>query len=144
VCKSKLDWVQTSPSHVLGLHRSKSCELPGSESTRQRFSKARKQKLDLKSEWVIPFFPPKVSTLFFFSVLHLNMTMPFKEALARLENSRVRSTRPLIPPQILQEDLPLYATPTPLASIKSDRRDHIGPFLPLIPSFEAVCRRKIF
>jgi len=35
------------------------------------------------------------------------MTMPFKEALARLENSRVRSTRPLIPPQILQEDLPL-------------------------------------
>jgi len=33
--------------------------------------------------------------------------MPFKEALSRLENHRVKSTRPLIPPQILQEDLPL-------------------------------------
>ncbi|KAL1747996.1 hypothetical protein HDZ31DRAFT_79999 [Schizophyllum fasciatum] len=33
--------------------------------------------------------------------------MPFKEALSRLENRRVKSTRPLIPPQILQEDLPL-------------------------------------
>jgi len=37
----------------------------------------------------------------------LNMAMSFREALARLENSRVKSTRPLIPPQILQEDLPL-------------------------------------
>ncbi|KAF5315295.1 hypothetical protein D9619_007179 [Psilocybe cf. subviscida] len=37
----------------------------------------------------------------------LNMAMSFKDALARLENSRVKSTRPLIPPQILQEDLPL-------------------------------------
>ncbi|KAF8158353.1 hypothetical protein B0H34DRAFT_708400 [Crassisporium funariophilum] len=37
----------------------------------------------------------------------LNMPMSFKDALARLENSRVKSTRPLIPPQILQEDLPL-------------------------------------
>jgi 3-deoxy-7-phosphoheptulonate synthase len=37
----------------------------------------------------------------------LNMAMPFREALARLENRRVKSTRPLIPPQILQEDLPL-------------------------------------
>ncbi|KAF6757441.1 phospho-2-dehydro-3-deoxyheptonate aldolase [Ephemerocybe angulata] len=37
----------------------------------------------------------------------LNMAMPFKDALARLENSRVKSTRPLIPPQILQEDMPL-------------------------------------
>lgn len=36
-----------------------------------------------------------------------NMTMSFKDALSRLENSRVKSTRPLIPPQILQEDLPL-------------------------------------
>ena len=36
------------------------------------------------------------------------MAIPFKEALARLENKRVKSTRPLIPPQILQEDLPLY------------------------------------
>jgi len=35
------------------------------------------------------------------------MAMPFKEALARLENKRVKSARPLIPPQILQEDLPL-------------------------------------
>lgn len=35
------------------------------------------------------------------------MAMPFKEALLRLENRRVKSTRPLIPPQILQEDLPL-------------------------------------
>jgi 3-deoxy-D-arabino-heptulosonate 7-phosphate (DAHP) synthase len=34
--------------------------------------------------------------------------MPFKEALGRLDNRRVKSTRPLIPPQILQEDLPLY------------------------------------
>ena len=33
--------------------------------------------------------------------------MPFREALHRLENRRVKSTRPLIPPQILQEDLPL-------------------------------------
>ncbi|KAF8895461.1 hypothetical protein BD779DRAFT_1499670 [Infundibulicybe gibba] len=35
------------------------------------------------------------------------MAMTFKDALSRLENSRVKSTRPLIPPQILQEDLPL-------------------------------------
>ncbi|KAI0035200.1 3-deoxy-7-phosphoheptulonate synthase [Vararia minispora EC-137] len=35
------------------------------------------------------------------------MAIPFKEALARLENRRVKATRPLIPPQILQEDLPL-------------------------------------
>ncbi|KAG5634567.1 hypothetical protein H0H81_001513 [Sphagnurus paluster] len=35
------------------------------------------------------------------------MAMSFKDALSRLENSRVKSTRPLIPPQILQEDLPL-------------------------------------
>ncbi|PPR01425.1 hypothetical protein CVT24_001899 [Panaeolus cyanescens] len=41
------------------------------------------------------------------AVSDLNMAMPFKEALSRLENSRVKSTRPLIPPQILQEDLPL-------------------------------------
>jgi len=37
----------------------------------------------------------------------LNMAIPFKEALQCLENRRVKSTRPLIPPQILQEDLPL-------------------------------------
>ncbi|KAJ3731077.1 hypothetical protein DFJ43DRAFT_999888 [Lentinula guzmanii] len=35
------------------------------------------------------------------------MALPFKEALSRLENRRVKATRPLIPPQILQEDLPL-------------------------------------
>jgi 3-deoxy-7-phosphoheptulonate synthase len=35
------------------------------------------------------------------------MAIPFKEALLRLENRRVKSARPLIPPQILQEDLPL-------------------------------------
>ncbi|KAF8743904.1 hypothetical protein AX14_013961 [Amanita brunnescens Koide BX004] len=35
------------------------------------------------------------------------MALPYKEALSKLENSRVKSTRPLIPPQILQEDLPL-------------------------------------
>lgn len=38
-----------------------------------------------------------------------NTLLPFKEALLRLENRRVRATRPLIPPQILQEELPLYA-----------------------------------
>jgi hypothetical protein len=37
-----------------------------------------------------------------------NMTLPYKEALAKLENGRVKYTRPLIPPQILQEDFPLY------------------------------------
>lgn len=36
--------------------------------------------------------------------------IPFKEALLRLENRRVRATRPLIPPQILQEELPLTLT----------------------------------
>ena len=36
------------------------------------------------------------------------MALPYREALSKLENSRVKSTRPLIPPQILQEDLPLY------------------------------------
>jgi 3-deoxy-7-phosphoheptulonate synthase len=41
------------------------------------------------------------------------MTMPFREALSRLENKRVRSTRPLIPPQILQEDLPLCVIISP-------------------------------
>ncbi|PFH53967.1 hypothetical protein AMATHDRAFT_72987 [Amanita thiersii Skay4041] len=35
------------------------------------------------------------------------MALTFKDALNKLENSRVKSTRPLIPPQILQEDLPL-------------------------------------
>jgi len=35
------------------------------------------------------------------------MALPYKEALRRFENQRVKATRPLIPPQILQEDLPL-------------------------------------
>ncbi|KAF8636028.1 hypothetical protein AX15_000188 [Amanita polypyramis BW_CC] len=35
------------------------------------------------------------------------MALPYRDALAKLENHRVKSTRPLIPPQILQEDLPL-------------------------------------
>jgi len=39
--------------------------------------------------------------------MDLDTPMSFKDALARLENSRVKSTRPLVPPQILQEDLPL-------------------------------------
>jgi len=39
--------------------------------------------------------------------LDLSSAMSFRDALSRLENSRVKSTRPLIPPQILQEDLPL-------------------------------------
>jgi len=39
-----------------------------------------------------------------------NTLIPFKEALLRLENRRVRATRPLIPPQILQEELPLTLT----------------------------------
>ena len=48
-----------------------------------------------------------IKNVAFFSVSDLNMAMSFKDALSRLENSRVKSTRPLIPPQILQEDLPL-------------------------------------
>ncbi|KAG6866281.1 hypothetical protein C0991_006377 [Blastosporella zonata] len=43
--------------------------------------------------------------------------MSFKDALSRLENSRVKSTRPLIPPQILQEDLPLYVLPNPTGTL---------------------------
>lgn len=39
--------------------------------------------------------------------MDLSMALPYKEALQRLENRRVKATRPLIPPQILQEDLPL-------------------------------------
>ncbi|KAI0801766.1 3-deoxy-7-phosphoheptulonate synthase [Irpex lacteus] len=35
------------------------------------------------------------------------MAISFREALNRLEDRRVKATRPLIPPQILQEDLPL-------------------------------------
>ncbi|KAI0076765.1 3-deoxy-7-phosphoheptulonate synthase [Panus rudis PR-1116 ss-1] len=38
---------------------------------------------------------------------NIEMTLPFREALSRLEDRRVKATRPLIPPQILQEDLPL-------------------------------------
>ncbi|KAF8687855.1 hypothetical protein AX14_003637 [Amanita brunnescens Koide BX004] len=35
------------------------------------------------------------------------MATPSREILSKIENSGVKSTRPLIPPQILQEDLPL-------------------------------------
>ncbi|EKM51505.1 uncharacterized protein PHACADRAFT_261685 [Phanerochaete carnosa HHB-10118-sp] len=37
----------------------------------------------------------------------LQMALSFREALHRLDDRRVKATRPLIPPQILQEDLPL-------------------------------------
>ncbi|TFY73616.1 hypothetical protein EWM64_g10396, partial [Hericium alpestre] len=40
------------------------------------------------------------------------MAIGFKEALGCLENRRVKLIRPLIPPQILQEDLPLYDNPS--------------------------------
>ena len=57
----------------------------------------------------LPPSPSLVSSSFTsVSYPELEMAIPFKEALARLENKRVKSTRPLIPPQILQEDLPLY------------------------------------
>ncbi|KZP33557.1 3-deoxy-7-phosphoheptulonate synthase [Athelia psychrophila] len=36
-----------------------------------------------------------------------DMSISFKDAISRLENRRVKVIRPLIPPQILQEDLPL-------------------------------------
>ena len=38
------------------------------------------------------------------------MAIPSREVLSKLENSGVKSTRPLIPAQILQEDLPLYVS----------------------------------
>lgn len=41
------------------------------------------------------------------------MALPYKDALQRLENRRVKATRPLIPPQILQEDLPLSVVVCP-------------------------------
>lgn len=44
------------------------------------------------------------------------MALPYKDALQRLENRRVRATRPLIPPQILQEDLPLLVMIYPVLS----------------------------
>jgi hypothetical protein len=54
-----------------------------------------------------PTYFPFNSLFLILPVADLNMAIPFKEALQRLENRRVKSTRPLIPPQILQEDLPL-------------------------------------
>lgn len=38
------------------------------------------------------------------------MAITIREVLASLEDRRVKATRPLIPPQILQEDLPLCVT----------------------------------
>ncbi|KAF8703617.1 hypothetical protein AX14_014195 [Amanita brunnescens Koide BX004] len=35
------------------------------------------------------------------------MAIPYRDAVSKLNTRRVKSTRPLIPPQILQEDLPL-------------------------------------
>ena len=35
------------------------------------------------------------------------MTVTVKDALSQLDDRRVKATRPLIPPAILQEDLPL-------------------------------------
>ncbi|KAH9030429.1 hypothetical protein EDB85DRAFT_1963347 [Lactarius pseudohatsudake] len=54
------------------------------------------------------------------------MAISFKEALHSLENRRVKSTRPLIPPQILQEDLPLLSSkaarqPNQLSAASDDR-----------------------
>lgn len=48
------------------------------------------------------------------------MPITFRDALARLENKRVKSTRPLIPPQILQEDLPLYVLHAPQKYLDPD------------------------
>lgn len=39
----------------------------------------------------------------------IQMKQAVNEAISRLENRRVKNIRPLIPPAILQEDLPLYA-----------------------------------
>jgi 3-deoxy-7-phosphoheptulonate synthase len=41
------------------------------------------------------------------------MSLPYTEALSKLDNGRVKSTRPLVPPQILEEDLPLYVSYLP-------------------------------
>ena len=38
------------------------------------------------------------------------MSLPYTEALSKLDNGRIKSTRPLVPPQILEEDLPLYVS----------------------------------
>ncbi|KAL5501693.1 hypothetical protein ACEPAH_8953 [Sanghuangporus vaninii] len=48
------------------------------------------------------------------------MMLPLKEAVARIENRRVKRIRPLIPPQILQEDLPL--TLSAIETVLSGRR----------------------
>ncbi|OCH91853.1 3-deoxy-7-phosphoheptulonate synthase [Obba rivulosa] len=40
-------------------------------------------------------------------MLNTDMTITMKEAIAKLDDRRVKNIRPLIPPQILQEDLPL-------------------------------------
>ena len=48
------------------------------------------------------------SHLFFPPAVIQEITIPVNEAITSLENRRVKRIRPLIPPQILQEDLPLY------------------------------------
>ena len=49
------------------------------------------------------------------------MALSFREALNRLEDRRVKVTRPLIPPQILQEDLPLCDRPRKVRYILAHR-----------------------
>ena len=56
---------------------------------------------------------------------NLDNAISFKDALSRMENSRVKSTRPLIPPQILQEDLPLYVSPDPSSKVLTTPKDII-------------------
>ena len=41
------------------------------------------------------------------------MSLPYTEALSKLDDGRVKSIRPLVPPQILEEDLPLYVSYSP-------------------------------
>lgn len=48
--------------------------------------------------------------------------MPSPSILASMENSRVKATRPLIPPQILQEDLPLCVLLLQLSSLLTSPR----------------------
>jgi hypothetical protein len=69
------------------------------------------------------------------------MAISFKDALARLENKRVKSTRPLIPPQILQEDLPLYVSHT--LQMYVDPHICVAPSLLRRLSLRDVWRQKI-
>lgn len=57
------------------------------------------------------------------------MALPYKDALQRLENRRVKATRPLIPPQILQEDLPLSVVISSPLSLSNAPRHWFRTFL---------------